>query len=852
MRSHSPKPPRWTTWLLHQLCHIDDKHSVIDDLDMEYQDRVEKKGRRPARFWYTMHVLRALPELLFVQFIWSLSMFKNYMKIALRNMGRQKGYSFINIFGLAVGMACTILIFLWVQDETSYDAFYENSDRIYRVVSGHYESNSNTPVLHTVGSSPAVGTLLKNTYPNDIAALVRVIGSESIIQFNGKKFKEERLFAAEKDFFQILSSQFIAGNPSTSLDGSGKVVISESISRKYFGHEDPLGKVLRLNNRVDFEITGVIKDVPHHSHFKFELIVSMASFSNNNIIPKGMLSDLSDWRHNWFKTYILFKENIDVPEFEKKFNEFLQTYLYAQNNGNVGRRRGFHFQPLRNIHLNSHYVSEWEENGKIEYVIVFSAIAVLILLLACINFMNLSTARSMRRSKEIGLRKVSGAVKTQIIRQFLTESILMALIAIHIAILLVQITLPYFNHFTSKSLELNFNGNMIVTLLVVCVATGLLAGSYPAFFVSAFHPVIALKQLAQNTDKGSFIRQVLIVAQFTISITLMICIGMISRQMSFLKTVDLGYERHNLIIVPTERISEENLESFKTKLNQHRNIEITGTSNLIPTHPLWNQSGARTLDGENPGDVPFHISNVVVDYDFFDAYQIKIVAGRSFSRAFQTDASAFVLNETAIRELGWGQPQNAIDRPFEFGDVRGTIIGVAKDIYFESLHNSIRPTLYGLGLTHHPKMAIRIRSEEFEHTIQYVNEVWDEFHPNGLFEYTFLDDTYNQLYRSEDNLGRVVQVFTILAVIIACLGLLGLTSFTVERRTKEIGVRKVMGATVPGIVLLLTNEFNKKVIISNVFAWPAAWFAMTLWLQNFPIGYLLKSGHFYSPDWERC
>lgn len=764
-------------------------------------------------------------------------MIKNYFKIALRNLARFKIYSFINITGLAVGMACSILIILFIQNELSYDKFQENSDRIYRL-SREWFNEDGTSSLHLARVAPPIGPLLKNDFPNIIEEVTRVSSDwNTFLQVDGRTFIEDKFFWAENNFFKIFSFEFIKGNPNTALSEPYSVVLTESMAKKYFGNEDPIGKTILYERKDNLKVTGVIKDVPENSHFKFDFLGSFITLNDY----EGIETLTRNWGSNNYVTYILLPEKFPVEELVRQIPAFLDkhlTQLVIDNTGNPpsiqpSKTNKLHFWKLTDIHLRSHLVTELEENGDINDVYIFSIVALFILLIGCINFMNLSTARSAKRAREVGMRKVLGAFKKQLVLQFIGESLIISFIAMLFAVVLVEAGLPFFNNFIDKQLNIDYFGNPTIVLGLLCLTliVGLIAGSYPAFLLSSFNTIKVIKG---NSSSGkSRFRTVLVVAQFTISIALIICMGIVYSQMEFFKSKDLGYDKSKVVLLPSNQEMRKEIESIKSQLYENPNILSVASSRLVPSDMLVNSWGGQLVGEDNPAPLNFRLAAQEVDHDFIKTYGLHLVAGRDFSRDFATDdSSAFILNEAAVKQLGW-TPREAINKKMIYGDRNGKVIGVVNNFHFESLHNKIVPIIFLLTKTRNVNFSVKISGNDIAGTMKFLKEKWTEFRPDYPFEYTFLEDQLEELYTSEKKLGDIFGIFSLLAVIIACLGLFGLASYSAEQRTKEIGIRKVLGSTVSGIVILFSKDFLKLVIISNLIAWPLAYFAMNKWLEGF-------------------
>ncbi len=727
-------------------------------------------------------------------------MLKNYFKIAFRNLARFKIYSFINIAGLAVGMAVSILIILYIQEELSYDKFHKNADRIYRL-SREWFNEDGTSSLHLARVAPPIGPLLKNDFPNTIEEVTRVISDYStFLRVDNKTFVEDKFFWAEDNFFKIFSFKMIKGNPETALKDPYSVVLTESMAKKYFGNEDPIGKTILYERQNNLKVTGVIEDVPENSHFKFDFLGSFITL--NDYI--GVENLTTNWGSNNYVTYLLLPKNFPASELEKQFPSFLDkhlTQIYTQERGTPpsvkpSKVNQLHLWKLTDIHLHSHLTTELEENGDINDVYIFSIIALFILLIACINFMNLATARSAKRAREIGMRKVLGAYKKQLMLQFIGESLMISFIAMLIAVVIVEAALPFFNNFIDKHLSLNYFGNpiVIIGLLGLTLIVGLISGSYPAFLLSSFSTIKVLKGNNSSSRKSTF-RTVLVVAQFTISIVLIICMGIVYSQMQYFKNKDLGYDKNRIVILPSNQDMRKNIESVKSQLFENPNILNVTSSRLVPSDMLLNSWGGQLVGGDETIPLNFRLAVDEVDYDFIKTYGLQLIAGRDFSREFGTDdTAAFILNEAAVKQLGWN-PREAIGKKMIYGQREGQVIGVINNFNFESLHNKIVPIILLISKTGNSQFSVKISGKDISGTLGFLKRKWTELRPDYPFEYTFLESQLDELYTPEKKLGEIFGVFSLLAVIIACLGLFGLASFAAEQRTKEIGIRKVLGAS---------------------------------------------------------
>ena len=756
-------------------------------------------------------------------------MVKNYLKIAFRNIKKHKGYSAINVAGLAIGMACCILIMLYVFDELSFDKFHENHDRIYRVTRKWFNADG-VVNLHLGHVAPPVAPLLENDFPEIIHA-VRIIRVGGLLVGKDTAFYEEsRFFFAEEDLFKVFSFDMITGDPETALRDPFSVVITDQMAERYFGTEDPIGKSVTIqasSQKADMKVTGIIKPLPHNSHFHADFLGSFKTY-------EAVVGDeeLQRWSSNNYATYLLMSEGYDINHLKSQLDPFIDRH-YGKDRS---QQTKLELQRLTDIHLYSHLDSEIEANSDITYVYVFSIIALFILLIACVNFMNLATARSAGRAKEVGLRKVIGAQKPQLIRQFLSESIITAIISLLIALGLVFLILPKFNQFVGRNLSLNTSANMplFLSLFLIAIFVGLVSGIYPAVFLSAFKPIRVLKGNLDAGKKGFSFRTVLVVFQFAISIILIVCVGIVSSQLNYMQTRNLGFDEEHVVVLPSSPSMISRLEGFKTRLLQNPNILSVSAAKRVPSGRLLDSGGARLLSGETSQPIDFRIANLLVDHDYIPTFKMEMAAGRNFSREMGTDPTqAFILNETAAKRIGWESPEEAIGKGFGYGRRNGQIIGVVKDFHFESLHQEISPIVMYLSSSDMAQISIRIGPENIPQTMAFLKDIWAEMRPNYPFSYYFIDENFDRLYRAEEKLGRIFSYFAFLSVLIGCLGLFGLASYSAERRTKEIGIRKVLGASPTGITFLLSKEFTKWVLLANVIAWPAAYLIMSRWLQNF-------------------
>ncbi len=751
-------------------------------------------------------------------------MLKNYFKVALRNLQRHPAYAFINVTGLAVGMTCCLLILLFVRDELSYDRFHENADRVYRIVSdwGNFSvPSTNPPVINRLGPD----------FPEVTMALLTPFGAQ--VRFDDQSFFEERLYFANPEVFDVFTIPVVLGNPETMLAEPGKVVLTPESARKYFGDENPMGKVLVVDGEFEVEVAGVVEAMPENAHFHYDFLVPWATLD--------ILMDFSNsmsWGNNSYYTYLLFPEGYDPKTLEAGLPAFIERHAGDNWNG-----AELSLQALTDIHLHSHHNMELEANSNVAYVYIFSIIAVFILLVACINFMNLATARSAERAKEVGVRKVAGARRGQLIQQFLAESVLMAGLALVLSVVLTAVALPVFRALTGKAMPLDVlnDGFTLLAFFGITLLVGVVAGSYPALVLSAFRPVTVLKGTLHSIGRGAFLRKGLVVFQFATSVCLIVGTMVVFNQLSYLREANLGFDKEQVVVVPTQSDSQaEQFAAFKDQLLQQPNVShVAIASEGLPSE-LLNGSSTR-LDGVRPDDEEARVRTrtVAVGHDFFEALGVEMLAGRSFSLDFPADSGAFILNATAARILQETYPEqiatveDGVGQTLRLGGRTGPLVGIAEDFNMSSLHEEIEPIIFFFNPNWYDHFLIRIQPGNFAGTVAAIGDTWAQLYPGSPFLYHFADQGFDAQYRNEERLGLIFTVFAVLAIFIACLGLFGLASFTAQQRTKEIGVRKVLGASVPNIVVLLSKEFTVLVGVAFVVGAGASYLLMHNWLEQF-------------------
>jgi putative ABC transport system permease protein len=765
-------------------------------------------------------------------------MFKNYWKITYRNLVKNKFYSLINIFGLSLGIACCLLILAYIGYELSYDSYHKNGDHIFRIVSKRTVSGQTSELAR----SPApVGPTMVEELPEVVNAVRFSPTVKRVFAYQDKTFFEEGVLYVDQSLFDVFSFELIEGDPKTALEVPFTMVFTEKTAQKYFGNESPVGKFVTWDNKFEYRVTGVVKDPPPNSHFTFNALASFATFIKYD--PR-----IGSWNGGSFVTYLLLQENTDVKKFEQKMKGFHEKYL-----GPALKERGIeletYLQPLKSIHLHSHVQYELGDNSDIRLIYAFWAIAVIILLIACINFMNLSTARSAGRAKEVGMRKVLGAQRTKLIGQFLGESFVFSLLSLVFAIILAKSFLPYFSGLAGKAIYLNAFETPVVyaVLAAIVVFVGMVAGSYPAFFLSAFRPIAALRGHVMEGSKSSRLRSVLVVFQFALSVILIICTIIVFQQHSYMQNKDLGFNKKDLLSVAIQNDEVRiGLESFKQDLLNIRGVEKAGLSSMVPGEMYLFNIG--TYPEGYARDQMVRMDNFLVDYGFLDTLGIEVVRGRGFSKEITTDYTyAVMINQTAARTLGWDDPVGkTIELPSGDSQARKTVIGVFRDIHQRSLYSVVAPTVIqyigteGAIENRARRLTLRLNTDDIPGVMKKIEEKWKNTFPHHPYYSFFLDEFFDGQHQAEKKLGSIFRTFSILAVIIGSLGLFGLSSFLAEKRTKEIGIRKVLGSSVSSIAILLTRKFLLLVAVANILAWPVAFFAMNKWLQNFP--YPVKIG----------
>lgn len=767
-------------------------------------------------------------------------MLTNYLRIAFRALLRSKFFSLINIFGLAIGICSFLLIIFFVQDELSYDQHIPHAQRVYRMdMSGRFGGNEfNIAVV-----SGAQGPQMKQDFP-EIEDYVRFrTRGYFLVKYGENTWKEESVSYADANVFDFFGIKLLAGDPATALTEPKTLVITQEVADKIFGNEDPVGKVVKISNDQDYKITGVMEKLPHNTHFHFDIFASMETLDE----AKNAI-----WLSQNFQTYFRLVEGASVTALEAKFPDMVEKYIGPElqrfmgasmdDFREAGNNIGYYMTPVTDIHLHSQIEAQLGPAGDVKYVYIFSAVAAFILIIACVNFMNLSTARSANRAKEVGIRKVMGAYRRLLVSQFLLESLIITSVAFVLAIGMLMLTLPAFNELTGKAFSLGIliTPTMAISLVSILLFVGLLAGSYPAFFLSAFQPASVLKGKLNIGMKSGALRSVLVVFQFAISIFLVVGTLTVFDQLQYIQTKKLGYDREQLLVLQNTFVLDRSIQSFKNEVVASNLFKSGSVSGFLPIPS--NNSNSAMFPGRNPkSNQTTSLAMFWVDHDYLPTLGMELVAGRNFSKEYGTDSLAVIINESTARQFG------IADDPIgkELGTFEGAdsspdnpqitvykVIGVVKDFHFESLKTDIRPAVLFLGEST-SRITFRLNTTDYASAIGLLKEKWDEFVPGQPFEYAFYDEEFNNEYKAEQKVGEIFGIFACLAIFIACLGLFGLAAFTAEQRTKEVGIRKVLGASVGSIIILLSKEFMKLVLIAFAITVPLAWLAMSAWLQDF-------------------
>jgi putative ABC transport system permease protein len=758
-------------------------------------------------------------------------MFKNYLKIAYRNIIKQKAYSIINIFGLALGLAACILVGLYIYQDFQYDNYHQNRDNIYRVSVKTIAPNGTD---HTAETPALVAPNLEQHFP-EINKISRIFfSSNDLITYEDKKFYEEDIVFADNDFFDMFSYKTLQGNPTKFLKKENTIIITRKMADKYFGTENPVGKIFNFNNRVNLEIAGVIENVPVNSHFTFDMAATYETLVD---LPEG--NYLNQWGATFGSyTYIMLHPEKDIEQFINKVDPFLTVKM--EKSPRI--TKSVILQPIESIHVFSDIDCEINPNSSISYIIILGSISLFILILACINFVNLTTARAVKRAREIGVRKVFGAYKLQLIRQFLGESILITLIALGLALVLIEFFEPSFSQLIGSPLIYNCFNNVSIfsTIVATSLVIGILAGLYPAFVLTHYQPALVMKGATkQGKSSSAILRKSLVLFQFSISIILIIFTILINQQINFMRGFDMGFDKDQVVVMKTPERMSYNSETVKNEINAISGVVESSTSLGVPL--MGSGFGTNLTPNMEIEDEDFNISVKMIDHNYLDFYNIPLLAGRKLSDLNGADfRTVTVVNEATVKKLGFTSNEDAIGHAYTIGLSDGVkrfepeIIGVVKDFHFNSLHEEVSPLLFMHWSFLFQEVSIKINPTNVPETIKEIKSVWEKFYPSHPFDYSFLDEKIDKIYKAEERSFQVISTFSILAIIIACMGLFGLTLYTTEQRRKEIGIRKILGASIPNIIRNISLEFLKLVLIANVIAWPVSYLLTNKWLASFP------------------
>ena len=747
-----------------------------------------------------------------------------------------KFISFINLFGLTVGLSCCLLIAIYILNELSYDRYNKNADNIYRIERTFLNAETGALSLELGAVAPPFAPLLQNDF-KDIKEVTSILpAGTSAIKYGENIFNQDNVFFADENLFNVFDFKITKGNPAVALRDPFSAMLTEETAKKYFGNDNPMNKIIRLNNQYDFKVTGIYKALPANSHWHPDVMISFNTLKDSAIYGENNL--MTNWGNNSFYTYLLLPEHFNPKKLETQFPAFQNRHIPAEGKFKASDYSILSLRKLTAIHLYSHTDEELEINGDIKRVYIFSAIALFILLIACINYMNLSSARSVLRAKEIGVRKTAGARKGELVAQFLCESVFIAWLAATLAFVLTIVALPWLNQLSGQQLSVHSLGQweVLIAILLLPFLVGILSGIYPALYLSSFQPIKVLKGVIIKGGGNISFRKALVIFQFSISIILIIATVIVFQQLNYIQNKSLGFDRGHVITLRNNNGLDHSFQSFKHELLSNSNIKEVSRSSRIPTGRLLDSQGSQLNRGDSLAPSKADIKYVVADENFIPTYGIKIVAGRNFFKDYGMDTSSFLINETAVKALELKSNEDAIGKQFQYGMQKGTIAGVFNDFNFESLHQRIIPLVLFESRADDGSDYNNISIKTYGNVsgaLAQIEKTWKKYLPEIPYEYKFLDDRYAKLYESENRQSSIFTIFSCIAIFIACLGLFGLSAFTITQRVKEIGVRKVLGASTGSIVKLISKDFLLLVVIAAVIAFPVAWYAMDHWLQDF-------------------
>lgn len=807
-----------------------ERHSIVEDFEETFSEILKTEGSFKARLWYWGNATKSVAGYLKLIVAWRFTMLKNHLKIAYRNFIRHKLYSFINVFGLAIGLSICMIISLWVLRELSFDNFHDNEHRIYRIERELFRDNlySRWPI-----TGGAYKQALIDDYP-EIENAVRFWGREFAIRDHNNVVHRQGMYAVDNSIFNIFDFRLKEGDESTALKEPMTVVLTHKMAIKYFGIGEAIGKSLTFEwqeEPTDFKVTGILDEVPENSHIHFDMLISISSYKEE---------PFENWRSNYLYTYVLVAEKTSRNDLEGKLKSFVSIRLEPHYGDLLLEERGIHevlkmhLFPIKDIHLYPSPNWEIDAGGNIVSVYIFSCVAFLILIIACMNFVNLSTARASKRAKEVSLRKTIGAEKHQLRMQFIQESILLAYVSLILAVVLSSLFIEAYNEIFTESLSLSLllSPQNLIFVLGATFVVGVLAGLYPAYYLTRFEPVAVMKKGPIVGGTRSNFRRNMVIIQFSISIILIVGVFTVYKQMRYIQTRSLGFDKENVVLIPVRsQHIRQNYESFRSELLQNPQIIAASASSEVPADSHYSNSSVNRIGSEEPISMTIFTS----DYDYVETYRMELIAGRAFSKRFGTDKEGtIILNESAAHRIGW-TPEEAIGKMLEGGylEEAAQVVGVVKNFNYKSLHREVEPTVLLLYPNYIRDISVRIMPENIRGTLDHIRTTWETTFPEEQFEFSFLDSRIQQLYESEKKMQDLFIIFSGLSILVACLGLLGLVSFTAELKTKEIGIRKVLGASTGSVIVLLSKEFIKWIILANIVAWPLAWFMMNKWLQNF-------------------
>jgi len=824
MKTKNHPCPSIPCFFLRLLLKGQEFYEFYDDLNEIFQYMILTRSKWSANSWFWFRVLESVPGIIFNKTYWRLVMIKNYFKIALRNFRRNRAFSLINLGGYAVGMACCLLILIYIRHESSYDKYHKDGERIYRIVQDIRTKSANR-VFAPI--APMVAPTLKSEYP-EVKNAARILTTRPhLVRQENKIFYEDKFMYADQELFDVLTIPFAQGNSQGALTRPHTIIISQRMALKYFGETDPIGKTLEINKET-YEITGVVVDPPSNTHLKYDLIASLETLAD--------WEEMSNWYSTMFYTYLKLKPNVNMNEFTQQISHLADKHVGEQLH-EWGDTYFYFLQPIDSIHLHSDLRYEIEPPGNPQYITIFTYVGMFILLIACLNFMNLSTARSEDRAKEVGLRKVIGAQRTNLIGQFLGESFLMTFLSLSLSLLIAWIAIPYINNLTENFLRFNelLTPPVFFALIGGVILIGLSAGIYPAFILSSIRPNSALKGRSRSSSHGYSLRAGLVIIQFTISVILIFGTLVVGQQFNYMRNQYLGFEKEQKLIIPlgSDVSVSNNYESIKDHFSDFPSISGATVSSSVPGRGVSNFAISLVGEEDSKNQSMFHL---FFDHEFIPQYGIEMAAGRPFQMEMSTDIrGAFIINEAAVEALGWNRPEQALGKRLQtgFGGRTNPIIGVTKNFHYRGLQSKIEPLIMEFQPDLFRYLTLSLNTTNIKETFSFIEAQWKTKFPGIPYESFFLDSDFNQQYNTEEQVGKVFGLFTFLGLFIACLGLLGLASFTAKSRTKEIGIRKVLGANTFGIILMLSRQFTKYVLLSNIIAWPVAFYLMVKWLKNY-------------------